>query len=197
MPRASSLYSVPNLLCYFRVAVIPVMGVLFCFDGPTAAWANLFIFALAGISDFLDGVIARATGQTTLLGKFLDSSTDKMLVGGTLILLIAFDRIAGVWVIPALVIFLREILIAGVREFMALQNVIVHISRLGKWKLAAQVFALGWLVVGDYGDALVPHTVAIGNFLLAVAMVLTVISGWDYLREAWKTVARLDAEKTG
>ena len=196
MTRANSLYSIPNLLCYFRVAVIPVMGVLFCFDSPFAAWTNLLLFSLAGLSDFLDGIIARATGQATLLGKFLDSSTDKILVGVTLMLLIAFDRLTGVWIIPALVIFLREILISGVREFMALQHVIVPISRLGKWKLTTQMFFMGFLVVGDYGDALVPQALLIGKLGLVFAAVITVLSGWDYMREAWKTLEKMDAERS-
>jgi len=190
----SKAYNIPNMLCYFRIAVIPVMTVLFFFDGMVAAWLNLFVFALAGLSDFLDGVIARRTGQMTLLGKFLDSSSDKMLVGASLILLVAFDRLTGVWIVPCIIILLREIFIAGLREFMAMYNVIVHISKLGKWKLTIQMFAMGWLVVGDYGDVLVPHTVLIGKVLFVFATIMTLISGWDYMREAWKTIEKLDAE---
>lgn len=189
------IYSIPNLLCYFRVAVIPVMAVLFYFDGPTAAWINLFLFALAGVSDFLDGMIARATKQTSLYGKFLDSSTDKMLVGATLVLLIAFDRLEGIWITLAMIIYLREILISGVREFMAMYNVIVPISKMGKWKLTMQVVALGWFVVGDYGDVLIPHTMLIGKLLLIVATVLTVVSGWDYMRGAWDTLKKIEADE--
>lgn len=194
MSKTSIAFNVPNMLCYFRIAVIPVMVLLFYFDSAFAAWLNLFFFALAGLSDFLDGEIARKTGQMTLLGKFLDSSSDKMLVGATLICLVAFDRLDGIWIIPAIIIFLREILIAGVREFMALYNVVVHISKLGKWKLTIQMCAMGWLVVGDYGDMLVPHTMIIGKTLFLVATFMTVWSGWDYMREAWKTIIRLDSE---
>lgn len=192
--KKNSIFNIPNMLCYFRVAVIPVMAVLFYFDSMTMAWLNLFVFALAGISDFLDGMIARATGQTSLYGKFLDSSTDKMLVGATLVLLIAFDRIEGGWIALAMLIYLREILISGVREFMALYNVIVPISRMGKWKLTMQIFALGWFVVGDYGNVLVPHTIAVGKFLLIVATVLTVASGWDYMRGAWTTLKKIEGD---
>jgi cardiolipin synthase (CMP-forming) len=127
MSKPSIVYNIPNLLCYYRIATIPVMIGLFYFDNAVTAWINVALFTLAGLSDFLDGKIARATGQTTLLGKFLDSSTDKMLVGAILMMLVAFDRLDGLWIIPAIVIFLREILIAGVREFMALYNVIVPI----------------------------------------------------------------------
>jgi cardiolipin synthase (CMP-forming) len=185
----------PNLLSIFRIAVIPAMALLFYIPGAVAAWFNLFLFVLAGLSDFLDGLIARRTGQTSILGKFLDSTSDKMIVGAVLLLLVGFGRLDGIWIIPALVVFLREILIAGMREFLALYNIIVPISRLGKWKLTLQMFSLGWLVVGDYGDLLVPHTMAIGKFLFLLAAVITVVSGWDYMKTGLETIRRLDAEK--
>lgn len=192
--KKNSAFNIPNLLCYFRVLAIPVMTVLFFYDNAFVVWFNVVLYALAGISDFLDGKIARATGQTTLLGKFLDSSTDKMLVGASLLLLVAFDRLQDLWVIPAIVIFLREILIAGVREFMALYNVIVPISKLGKWKLTFQVVFIGFLVAGEYGNALIPYAYDIGKWGLAFAAVITVISGWDYMHAAWKTIQKLEAE---
>lgn len=187
--------NVPNLLSIFRMAVIPAMALLFYIPGPVAAWFNLFLFALAGLSDYLDGIIARKTGQTSILGKFLDSTSDKMIVGAVLMLLVAFGRLDGVWIFPALVIFLREILIAGMREFLGLYNVIVPISRLGKWKLTLQMFSMGWLVVGDHGDLLVPHTMIVGKVLFLLAMAATVLSGWDYMKAGLETIRRLDAEK--
>jgi cardiolipin synthase len=189
-----SAFNIPNLLCYFRIVAIPVMIALFYYDNMAAAWINVALFTLAGLSDFLDGKIARATGQTTLLGKFLDSSTDKMIVGVSLMLLVAFGRLEGLWILPAIVIFLREILIAGVREFMAMYNVIVPISKLGKWKLTFQMLFIGFLIAGEYGNALIPHAYDIGKWGFLFAAVITVISGWDYMREAWKTIQRLDAE---
>ncbi len=195
------VYSIPNLLCYFRVLYMPVMVLLFYFDRSWQAqgiswpaWTNCILFGLAGLSDFLDGKIARALGQTTLLGKFLDSSTDKMLVGCAIMCLVAFQRLDQIWILPAIIIFNREILIAGVREFMALYNVIVHISWMGKWKLTLQMLAIGFLIAGDYGDAVVPHCMAIGKTIFLAATILTVWSGWEYMREAWKTIQRLDAE---
>src|SRR6218665_1753490 len=96
MSQASIAFNIPNMLSYYRILVIPAMFGLFYLEkgapewAACAAWANVFLFLLAGLSDFLDGKIARATGQTTLLGKFLDSSTDKMLIGATLMALVAF-----------------------------------------------------------------------------------------------------------
>ncbi|MDE1153555.1 MAG: CDP-diacylglycerol--glycerol-3-phosphate 3-phosphatidyltransferase [Micavibrio sp.] len=194
------LFSIPNLLCFYRAAYLPVMIALSYADSAWRtdgiswpAWTNLFLFALAGLSDFLDGIIARALGQTTLLGKFLDSSTDKLVVGVALMCLVAFHQLEGIWLVFAIVIYMREILIAGVREFMGLYNVVVHISKMGKWKLTVQMFSIGFLIVGDYGDALVPHTMAVGKFFFLIATLLTVWSGWEYMREAWKTIQKMDA----
>ncbi len=197
MAMPKQLYTIPNLLCFFRIAVIPFMVMLFYIDTAWAAWTNVVLYALAGASDFFDGRIARATKTETLLGKFLDSSTDKMVVGVALMLLLAFDRLDGIWIIPAIVIYLREILISGVREFMALYNVIVPVSKLGKWKLTTQMFFIGFLIAGDYGNALIPHAYMIGKLGLCFAAVITVLSGWDYMRAALKTIHRLETEETG
>lgn len=190
----SRVFNIPNLLCLFRIAVIPVMAVLFYYDSATAAWINVFLFMLAGLSDFLDGIIARATNQTTLLGKFLDSSTDKMLVGVVLFMLVAFERIDGIWTVLAVIIYLREIFIAGVREFMAHYNVNIGISRMGKWKLTLQMLAQGFLIAGPYGEMLVPYAQEIGRVLFLFAAIITVVSGFEYAREAWKNLKRLEAE---
>lgn len=197
--RAKIIYSIPNLLCYFRVACIPVLIALFYLDSALQteswpAWTAVFLFLLAGLSDFLDGKIARALGQTTILGKFLDASTDKMLVGVTLMLLVAFGRLDGFWIIPAVIIYLREILIAGVREFMGLYSVSVAVSWLGKWKLTIQMLSIGFLIAGPYGEQLIPYSFEIGKFLFLIATVMTALSGWDYMRAAWTTIAKLDEE---
>jgi len=195
MARKSMLLSVPNLLCYYRLALIPVMSYLFYVDTAWAAWLNIFLWTLAGLTDFLDGRIARATGQTSIFGKFLDSSTDKLLVGTALMLLIAFDRLEGVWIIPAVIIYLREILISGVREFMALYNVVVPISLLGKWKLTIQMLFMGFLIGGEYGELYVPYAYDIGKYGFLLATAITVISGWDYVAGAWKTIRKIDEEQ--
>jgi len=197
MSKPSIAYNIPNLLCYYRIVIIPVMVGLFYFDNAVTAWINVVLFTLAGLSDFLDGKIARATGQTTLLGKFLDSSTDKMLIGALLMMLVAFDRLDGIWIIPAMIIFLREILIAGVREFMALYNVIVPISKMGKWKMTIQMFFIGFLIAGEYGQMLIPYAYEIGKAGFLLATVITVTSGYEYMRQAWKTIQEIDGkEKT-
>lgn len=201
MQFPKGIFSVPNLLCYFRVAYLPVMILLFHLDYiwktdqvAWPAWVNVVLFTLAGLSDFLDGKIARWLKQETLLGKFLDSSTDKMLVGTALMCLVAYQHMTGIWLVLAIVVFLREILIAGVREFMALYNVVVAISWMGKWKLTLQMLFIGFLIAGEYGEMLVPHAMMIGKAGFLVATVLTVWSGWDYLHAAWKTIRQLETE---
>jgi cardiolipin synthase (CMP-forming) len=195
------VFSIPNMLCFFRVAYLPVMIFLFHLDYvwrdngvAWPAWANVFLYILAGLSDFLDGKIARWLKQETLLGKFLDSSTDKLVVSASVICLVAYGQLTGFWMVCAIIIVAREILIAGVREFMALYNVVVKISWIGKWKLTIQMLFIGFLMAGDYGDALIPHTVMIGKVGFLAATILTIWSGWDYMREGWKTIQRLEAE---
>lgn len=199
MKSFKGVYSIPNMLCYFRILCIPVIIALFFLDRALPgqswpAWTAVFLFVLAGISDFLDGKIARMLGQTTVLGKFLDASTDKLLVGATLILLVAFGRLQDFWMIAAIVIYLREILIAGIREFMGLYSVNVPVSWLGKWKLTSQMVSMAFLIAGTYGEELIPYSFEIGKILFLVATVMTVLSGWDYMRAAWKTILQLDSE---
>ena len=196
MAIPKQLYTIPNMLCFFRLGVIPVMIALFYIDTSWAAWTNVVLFALAGASDFFDGRIARATNTETLLGKFLDSSSDKIVVGVALMLLLAFDRLDGIWILPAIIIYLREILISGVREFMALYNVIVPVSQMAKWKLTVQMFFIGFLIAGEHGNALIPYAFLIGKLGLCGAAVITVLSGWDYMRAAWRTILQLETAGT-
>ncbi len=189
------LYNIPNLLSFYRILVVPVLTLFFYIGGPVATWINVFLFFLACISDYLDGVIARSTGQISVFGKFIDATSDKILIGGVLLLLVAFHLLTGVWIILALIIFVREILVAGLREFLGQYNVSVPVSWMGKWKTAVQMFASGFVMAGDYGPALVPHSYAIGLLAFVVATVMTVLSGWDYMKAGIETLKKLDAEK--
>jgi cardiolipin synthase len=195
------LYNIPNLLSFYRIAVVPVLTLFFFIEkavpglGAFATWVNVFLFFWACVSDYLDGVIARKTGQSTIFGKFIDHTSDKILIGGVLILLVAFGRLTGVWIVLALIIFTREIMVAGLRDFLGQYKIDVPISWMGKWKTAVQMFASGFVMAGDYGPSLVPHSYAIGLFAFVIATVMTVVSGWDYLKAGIETLRRLDAEK--
>ncbi len=192
---AKVIYNIPNLLSAYRVAVVPVIALCFYIDGPVAIWTATALFFLGCWSDYFDGVIARRTGQISAIGTFLDSSADKIMVGGVMLLLVGFQRLTGIWIMAALIIFVREILIAGLREFMALQNVVVPISWLGKWKAAVQMVASGFLIAGAYGEAVMPYSMAVGYSLFLIATVMTIVSGWDYLKKGFETMLKMDDGK--
>ncbi|HYG90150.1 MAG TPA: CDP-diacylglycerol--glycerol-3-phosphate 3-phosphatidyltransferase [Azospirillum sp.] len=175
------LTSLPNLLTLSRIAIIPPVVGLFYVPEAWAAWTGCGLFAAACITDYVDGYLARAWEQESVIGKFLDPIADKLLVAAVLIMLVAFDRLTGVSVLAAVVILLREVLVSGLREYLAGLNVGVPVTRLAKWKTAIQMVAIGFLIVGDYGPASVPST-AIGTVGLWVAAILTFVTGWDYTR---------------
>src|SRR5437667_12495558 len=125
--------------------------------------------------------MARRWAQQSDFGRFLDPIADKLLVAATLFMLVAMDRLSAGAVLPALVILCREILVSGLREYLAELRVGLPVSRLAKWKTAIQMVAIGVLIVGDAGPSFLP-VVAIGGFLLWIAALLTLLTGYDYLR---------------
>jgi cardiolipin synthase len=190
------MYNIPNLLSAYRIVLVPVVAACFYIDGYWATWIATWLFFAGCISDYLDGVIARKFGQTSTIGKFLDSSADKIMVGGVMLLLVAFQRLTGIWIMAALIIFVREILIAGLREFLALRNIDVAISAMGKWKAAVQMAASGFLMAGSYGEAWVSHSMFYGKILFFIATVMTILSGWDYLKKGYETMSAMDTMTT-
>lgn len=183
------LYSLPNLLTISRILAIPVIVALFWVEGDTARWAAMAVFTLAGITDYFDGMLARSMGQISNLGRFLDPVADKLLVSALLIMLVWSGNISGLVILPALVILCREILVSGLREFLASIKVGVPVSNLAKWKTGVQMVALGFLIVGAAGPVFLHPditTTAIGEALLWGAAVLTIITGYDYFRAGLK-----------
>ncbi len=176
------LTSLPNLLTLSRILAIPIVVATFYVPGDYARWFACALFSAAGVTDWLDGHMARRWSQQSELGRFLDPIADKLLVAATLFMLVAMGRLSTEWaLLPALVILCREILVSGLREYLAELRVGLPVSRLAKWKTAIQMVAIGVLIVGDAGPALLP-IVAIGEILLWVAALLTLITGYDYLR---------------
>lgn len=177
------IYSLPNLLTFSRILSIPVLVGLFFVDEPWAPWVACAIFTAASVTDYFDGYLARRWAVISTLGRLLDPIADKMLVGATLLLLVAFDRITGLAIIPALLILLREILISGLREFLAgMKAKGLPVSRLAKWKTGVQMTALGVLIVGEAGPAALPVAL-IGEIGIWIAAGLTIVTGWAYVRE--------------
>jgi CDP-diacylglycerol--glycerol-3-phosphate 3-phosphatidyltransferase len=177
--------SLPNLLTLSRIVVIPLVIATFYLDGALARWLACGLFVAAAITDWFDGYLARSWNQVSALGRFLDPIADKLLVGAVLFMLVAYDRVSEISVMPALVILLREILVSGLREFLAEVRIGMPVSRLAKWKTGIQMVALPVLLVGDYGPAFLPVR-TIGEVALWVAALLTLVTGWDYLRSGLK-----------
>ena len=179
--------ALPNILTYGRIVAIPlVVGCMFwqsILDGRLwLRWVALAIFIAAGITDFLDGYFARAWAQQSSLGRMLDPIADKLLVASCLLMLAAEDTIHGWALLAAVVILCREILVSGLREYLAELRVSVPVTRLAKWKTTLQLVAVGFLIAGEAGDAIVPVVTQIGITLLWLSALLTLYTGWDYLQ---------------
>ncbi|WP_045835545.1 CDP-diacylglycerol--glycerol-3-phosphate 3-phosphatidyltransferase [Hyphomicrobium sp. 99] len=175
--------SLPNILTYGRMVAVPVLaGVLFFGSGELARWLAFAIFVVACVTDWLDGYLARIWEQQSNLGRMLDPIADKLLVGATLLMLVYTDTIGGWAIWAALIILSREILVSGLREFLAELNVKIHVTQLAKWKTAVQFVALAMLLAGPAAEGIVPGTTEAGVLLLWIAALLTLVTGYDYLK---------------
>lgn len=174
-----------NRLTLSRIAVIPVILALMALPFSWSSWAAWVLFALAGVTDWLDGYIARRAGTVSMMGQFLDPIADKLLISAVLLLLVYNTHIKGLDIVPAVIILLREVAVSGLREFLAGVRVSVPVSRLAKWKTTIQIFALGFLIIGPYGPEAI-NTQFIGSLLLWLAGALTLITGYDYWRAGQK-----------
>ncbi len=178
--------NLPNLLTLSRIAVIPLLVLLFYWDDPISRWVSLGLFTVAAVTDFFDGYFARSLNQHSLLGRMLDPIADKLLVASVVLMLVAFQRAP---VLAALVILCRELLVSGLREFLAEIRVGMPVSRLAKWKTFIQMFAIGFLLVGEVGPTFFHPaitTLLIGEVLIWIAAILTLVTGYDYLRLGWR-----------
>ncbi len=183
-PRALAT-SLPNILTYARIAAVPALvACLFFIEGDLGRWSALVVFVAACITDWLDGYLARIWDQQSALGRMLDPIADKLLVGAALMMLVHDTTIDGWPVWAAIIILSREILVSGLREFLAELNVKVHVSQLAKWKTVMQMVALGVLIAGPAADKIITGTTATGTVLLWVAALLTLFTGYDYLKAA-------------
>lgn len=188
MERAATspgVTSLPNVLTYLRILAVPaVVLCLMLIPGNSGRWWALTVYVLACITDWLDGYLARVWDQQSALGRMLDPIADKLLVG-TALLMLTYDRtIDGVHVAAAVIILCREILVSGLREFLAELNVRVHVTQLAKYKTTLQMIALGILVAGRAGDQIVPGVTFTGLVMLWIAALLTLWTGFDYLKAA-------------
>jgi CDP-diacylglycerol--glycerol-3-phosphate 3-phosphatidyltransferase/cardiolipin synthase len=177
--------SLPNLLTYGRIAAVPALVIcLYVLEGQHRHWIAFAVFAAASLTDWLDGYLARAWGQQSTIGRMLDPIADKLLVGAALLMLVYDRTITGPAIFAAAIILCREILVSGLREFLAELNVKIRVSRLAKWKTAVQMIALGALLVGPAAERMLPGIISAGIALLWVAALLTLWTGYGYLRAA-------------
>jgi cardiolipin synthase len=190
--------ALPNILTYGRIVAIPiVVGCMFwqniLHGGLWLRWVALAFFVAAAVSDFLDGYLARMWDQQSSLGRMLDPIADKLLVSSCLLMLAAEETIHGWSLFAAVVILCREILVSGLREYLAELRVSVPVTRLAKWKTSLQLVAVGFLITGRAGNAIVPEVTDVGIALLWLSALLTLYTGWDYLQAGLHHLTREDA----
>ena len=180
------MLSLPNLLTLSRIVAVPLLVWFLWWPDWEAGYGIAFVlYCLMGITDYFDGYLARSSGAVSRLGIFLEPIADKIMVAAVILILVGTRDIAGIHVIAALVILLREIAVSGLREFLAQVQVSVPVSQLAKWKTTLQLVSLGGIILGGSVPEMVwVHTV--GIVALWGAAVLTLLTGWDYLRVGLK-----------
>lgn len=185
------MLTLPNLLTLSRIFAVPLLvGFLWWPEWRTGHLLAFVIYSLAGVTDYFDGMLARASGRVSRLGIFLDPIADKIMIAAVIVMLTANGTINDWHVIPALVILLREIAVSGLREFLAGVQVSVPVSQLAKWKTTLQILCLGSLILAGgvpgwtYSAFGAPFNLPelVGLVSLWGAALLTAITGWDYLR---------------
>ncbi|WP_193175541.1 CDP-diacylglycerol--glycerol-3-phosphate 3-phosphatidyltransferase [Oricola nitratireducens] len=190
---ARSAYNLPNILTYARILAVPLIVACFFLEGRLqssdfARWLAFGIFTAASLTDFFDGYLARKWKQTSNIGRMLDPIADKLVVSVVLLLLAADRSIAGWSLWAGVIILCREILVSGLREYLASLEVSVPVTWLAKWKTAIQLVAIGFLLVGPAGDKVMPYVTETGHVLLWISAIVTLYTGWDYFRSGLKHV---------
>ncbi len=181
------MFNIPNILTMFRIFLVPLFVAAMVMPGQSARIGAFVIFCLAGISDALDGFAARKLKAGSDFGKMLDPIADKILVGVALMMLVADGVFDGYKLFPALVILAREILVSGLREFLAGLDVSVPVSRIAKAKTAIQMIAIGAMILRPLANGFVSGTPASAYSTFAytalwLAAALTVYTGYVYFR---------------
>lgn len=189
-------YNLPNCLTLSRIIIIPLVAVLVMVHKPITDLLACILFIIAGITDYLDGKLARAWQQLSDFGKMFDPIADKLLVGIILIVMAGYDRLPYGGLIPAMIILAREILVSGLREYLSSFEISLPVTKLAKWKTTFQMVAIGFLLAGDSSAELLninwfPVNV-IGSILLWIAAILTMITGWGYIHTGIRFINKTD-----
>ena len=178
-----------NILTMSRIAAIPAIVGLLLVPGLVWHWIALALFVIACVTDWFDGYVARRLDQVSPLGRFLDPIADKLVVAAVLLILVSVRHIDGWAILAALIILCREILVSGLREFLAELRVGVPVSMLAKWKTTVQMIALGFLIVAKPASEVPINAMLIGEILLWIAAGLTLVTGYDYMTIGLKHMA--------
>jgi len=181
------LKKIPNLLTIGRIIIVPFFVVAFYLPGFYGDLTAFALFLTASFTDFLDGMLARMWGEESKLGELLDPIADKIIVATALILLVMDGTIRHYEVIAAIIILTREILISGLREFLAKGKINLPVSNLAKLKTFLQMIAISLLLTGETGNKILNfqdyNAQTIGIILLWLSAFLTLFTGYDYLRK--------------
>ena len=175
---------IPNILTIGRILIAPILIVVFYFPGELSDWLACIIFVIAAFTDYLDGFFARLYKLQSKFGELLDPIADKVLVSTALALLIMSQTIKGPHVVAAIIIITREILISGLREFLAKAQIYIPVTNLSKGKTVIQMIAISILLAGSTGDQfLFNYGIQLGTYLLWMSAILTLWTGYAYLRK--------------
>jgi len=178
---------IPNILTIGRIIIVPFFVLAFYLPGFYGDLTALILFIIASFTDFLDGMLARMLGEESKLGELLDPIADKIIVATALILLVMDGTIKNYEVIAAIIILTREILISGLREFLAKGKIKLPVSNLAKLKTVLQMVSIGLLLSGDTGNKIINfqdyNAQTIGIILLWLSAALTLFTGYDYMRK--------------
>jgi len=178
---------IPNILTIGRIIIVPVFVVTFFIPGLFGDLIPFFLFVLASFTDYLDGLLARLFREESKLGELLDPIADKILVAAALILLVMNGTIKNYEVIAAVIILTREILVSGLREFLAKGKITMQVTSLSKLKTVIQMTSIAILLTGDIGNKIINfqdyNAQTIGIILLWLSAFLTLYTGYDYLRK--------------
>ena len=178
---------IPNILTIGRIIIVPIFVLTFFIPGFFGDLIPFFLFVLASFTDYLDGLLARLFKEESKLGELLDPIADKIIVSAALILLVMNGTIKNYEVIAAIIILTREILISGLREFLAKTSVSIQVTSLAKLKTLFQMMSIAILLTGESGNKLINfqdyNAQTIGIILLWVSAFLTLYTGYDYVRK--------------
>ena len=178
---------IPNILTIGRIIIVPIFVITFFIPGFFGDLIPFFLFILASFTDYLDGLLARLFKEESRLGELLDPIADKIIVAAALILLVMNGTIKNYEVIAAIIILTREILISGLREFLAKTSVSIQVTSLSKLKTFLQMLSIAILLTGESGNKLINfqdyNAQTIGIILLWLSAFLTLYTGYDYVRK--------------